>query len=69
MSHTIEHVSDNLIKITVVVPKEKVVAAMHVAADELSRVMNFPGFRPGAASYDVVKQRVGEMKILEEAGE
>lgn len=69
MSHSIENVSDNLIKITVVVPKEKVVAAMHVAAEELSRVMNIPGFRPGAASYDVVKQRVGEMKILEEATE
>lgn len=69
MSHTVEHVSDNLIKITVVVPKEKVLAAMHVSAEELSRVMNFPGFRPGAASYDVVKQRVGEMKILEEAAE
>lgn len=69
MSHTIENVSDNLIKITVVIPKDKVIAAMHVAAEELSRVMNIPGFRPGAASYDVVKQRVGEMKILEEATE
>ncbi len=69
MSHTIEPLSDNLIKISVIVPKEKVLAAMHVAADELSRVMNIPGFRPGAASYDVVKQRVGEMKILEEAAE
>ncbi len=69
MSHTIEQVADNQIKITVVVPKDKVLAEMHIAADELSRVMNFPGFRPGAAGYDVVKQRVGEMKILEEATE
>lgn len=69
MAHTLEKVSDNLVKITVTVPKEKVSEAMIVAAKHLSSVINIPGFRPGAASYDVVKGKVGEMKILEEAAE
>jgi len=69
MAHTLEKVSDNLVKITVTVPKEKVREAMIVAAKHLSSVINIPGFRPGAASYDVVKGKVGEMKILEEAAE
>lgn len=69
MAHVLETVSDNLVKITVTVPKEKVAEAMIEAAKHLSAVVNIPGFRPGAAPYDVVKQRVGEMKILEEAAE
>jgi trigger factor len=69
MAHTLEKVSDNLVKITVTVPKEKVSEAMVAAAKHLSSVINIPGFRPGAASYDVVKGKVGEMKILEEAAE
>lgn len=69
MAHTLETVSDNLVKITVTVPKEKVSEAMIVAAKHLSSVINIPGFRPGTASYDVVKGKVGEMKILEEAAE
>lgn len=69
MAHSVEKVSDNLVKITVTVPKDKVAEAMVVAATHLSSVMNIPGFRPGAATYDVIKQKVGEMKILEEATE
>ncbi|MEK9155254.1 MAG: trigger factor [Patescibacteria group bacterium] len=68
-THVIQQVSDNLIKITVTVPKDKVADALQEAAKTISQVVNIPGFRPGAASYDVVKQRVGEMKILEEASE
>lgn len=68
-THVLENVGDNLVKITVTVPKDVVGAAMQTAAKTLSSVINIPGFRPGAASYDVVKQRVGEMKILEEASE
>lgn len=69
MAHTLETLGENLVKITVTVPKDKVAEAMRTAAKHISEVVNIPGFRPGAASYDVVKQRVGEMKILEEAAE
>jgi len=40
---------------------------MKGAAERLSQESNIPGFRPGKAPYDMIKQRVGEMAILEEA--
>ena len=42
---------------------------MATAAEVMAEHADIPGFRPGKASYDVVKQRFGEMKILEEAAE
>ncbi len=69
MAHVLSTVSENLVKITVTIPKDTVAEAMQRAAKHLSSVINIPGFRPGAAPYDIVKQRVGEMKILEEAAE
>lgn len=69
MAHTIETVGENMVKVTVTVPKEKVAKAMQEAAKHIAATVNMPGFRPGTATYEVVKQRVGEMKILEEAAE
>ncbi len=66
MPYTIE-IKDNKATFTVTVPAEKVTEGMKDAAEHLSEHSNIPGFRPGHATYDVVKQRVGEMKILEEA--
>lgn len=40
---------------------------MEHAAQELSQRTKIEGFRPGKASYDIVKGRYGEMAILEEA--
>lgn len=61
-------------------PKSQVELTIELAPDELrsflseavadiSREINIPGFRPGKAPYDVVKSRVGEMKIYQEAAE
>lgn len=36
-------------------------------AKKISKEMKIEGFRPGKAPYDIVKQKVGEMSILEEA--
>ncbi len=69
MPYIVAPVSDNLIKITVTIPAEKVTEAMQRSAKEISKAINIPGFRPGTASYEIVKQKVGEMKILEEATE
>ncbi|MFA5069747.1 MAG: trigger factor [Patescibacteria group bacterium] len=38
-------------------------------AANMSKEMNFPGFRPGKAPYDMVKERVGEAAIYQEAAE
>ena len=69
MNHTLVKINDNLVKLTVTIPKDKVADEMIKAAKHLSTVINIPGFRPGTASYDIVKQKLGAMKILEEAAE
>ncbi|MFH1367066.1 MAG: trigger factor [Patescibacteria group bacterium] len=38
-------------------------------AGQMSKEMNFPGFRPGKAPYDMVKEKVGEAAIYQEAAE
>ncbi len=69
MSHTFEKLSENKVKITVTIPAAAVTDACIEAAEHMSKEMSFPGFRPGHAPYDVVKQKVGEMAILEHAVE
>lgn len=69
MSHTLERLPENKAKLTVTIPADKVREAMQRSADQIAVHAKIPGFRPGKASYDIVKQRFGEMKILEEATE
>ena len=59
MSHTLERISDNKVKITVTIPAFEVEDACKEAAAHLSKEVDIPGFRPGNAPYDVVKQRLG----------
>lgn len=68
-THILQQINDNLVKITVTIARDVVQDAMKESAQHIARVVNIPGFRPGTAPYDVVQQRVGEMKILEEASE
>lgn len=63
----IENLPKNVVKLTVTVPAEDVQLAMEEAAIRLSEKSAIPGFRPGKAGYEIVKQRLGEMKIMEEA--
>lgn len=69
MPHVLERLPDNKVKLTVTIPAEKVTEAMERSAEIMAEHAKIPGFRPGKATYDVVKQRFGEMKILEEATE
>ncbi len=63
----IEDVSENKKKINFVVTLEEAQPYLDEAATRISKQQSIKGFRPGKAGYDVVKQHVGEMKILEEA--
>ncbi len=69
MAHDVTLLPDNKAKITVTIPADEVTAACQEAAAHLSEEVNIPGFRPGKAPYEVVKQKVGEMAILEHAAE
>lgn len=63
----IENLDKNQVKLTFTLSVEEVQPHLEEAAKRLSEKTQIPGFRPGKAGYDVVKNRVGEMKIYEEA--
>jgi len=68
MSYTIE-TKDNKAVLTLTIPAENVEEGMREAAKHMGEDSAIPGFRPGKATYDAVKQRVGEMKLMEAASE
>jgi len=63
----IEEQPKNIVKLTFTVTQAEAEPYLHEAATRLSETTSIPGFRPGKAGYDIVKQRFGAMKILEEA--
>ena len=63
----IEELPKCTVKISVTLPSGEVQPYLEEAANKISQNVSIPGFRPGKASYDSIKQRVGEMKIYEEA--
>lgn len=69
MSYTVQKLDDNKVKLTVTIPAAEFVDVCQHAAEHISQETKIPGFRPGKASYDVVKRHVGEQAILEHAAE
>lgn len=69
MAHIVERISDNKVKLTVTIPAQALTEATKHAAEHMAQEMKIPGFRPGKAPYEVVKQHVGEMALLEHAAE
>ncbi len=69
MPYTLKRDGDTQVTLTITVPAEQVERAMRHAAEHISEDSSIPGFRPGKASYEVIKERVGEMKLLESATE
>lgn len=68
MSYTTK-TDKNKVTFTITIPADEVTKAMKEAALRISETTNIPGFRPGKADYETIKNRVGDMKILEEATE
>lgn len=63
----IEEKEKGQVKFTFTVSVEEQQPFLEAAAEHISEHSTIPGFRPGKAGYEVVKQRVGEAKIMEEA--
>ncbi|HCB19565.1 TPA: trigger factor [Candidatus Uhrbacteria bacterium] len=63
----VEHLPKNIVKFTITIPLTELAPFLEDAAMHISQETSIPGFRPGKANYEIVKQRVGEMKIYEEA--
>ena len=68
MPYTVE-TKDNKATFTLTIPQDDVEEGMREAAKGLAKETKIDGFRPGTATYEVLKQRLGEMKILEAAAE
>lgn len=69
MTHKIEKQEDNKVLVTMTIPAADVEVGMRAAAERLSKTTEIKGFRPGKATYDVIEQRFGKMKLIEEAAE
>ena len=67
MSYTIQKQPKSTVEFNFTITPEEVEPFLHAAAERLSQKSSIPGFRPGKAPYEMIKQRVGEMAILEEA--
>lgn len=63
----VENLPHNTVKITVTIPQDELKPYLEAAANALSEETAIPGFRPGHAGYEIVKNRVGEMRIYEAA--
>jgi len=69
MSHKLETLEKNRVKLTITIPAEEVEEGMRHTAEHVSEESSIPGFRPGKAPYETVVKRMGEMKLLEAASE
>lgn len=69
MSHTLKKVEKSQAELTITVTPAEYAKDIQAAAVRLSERAAIKGFRPGKAPYEMVKQQLGEIKIMEEAME
>ncbi len=67
MQQTLKKLEKSQVELVITVTPADYAKDMEAAAARISQRAAIHGFRPGKAPYDIVKQSVGEIKILEEA--
>lgn len=67
MTTAFEKISPTQLTIVVSMPYAELEPLLAKAGEKLSSEIEIEGFRKGKAPYEIVKQKVGEFKILEEA--
>jgi len=67
MTHTLKQRPKSQVELIITVAVADYQKDMETAATRISQRAAIHGFRPGKAPYDIVKQQIGEIKILEEA--
>ena len=67
METAVEHLEENKVKISVEIDAHDVDHAFEHALADLAKDVRVPGFRPGKTPIAVVRQRVGEEALAEEA--
>lgn len=69
MNVSVKKLPKSQVEFSIEVSHEEMQPYVIQAAADLAKELSIPGFRPGKAPFDVIKQRVGEMKIYQEAAE
>jgi len=67
MQVTKKDLEKSQIELTVELSNEEFVPYIEKGAEKVSHEVKIEGFRPGKVPFDVLKQKIGEMTILEEA--
>jgi trigger factor len=67
MSHSVKKLDQGQVELTITITPSEYKKDLEQAASRLGERAAIKGFRPGKAPYDMVKQQLGEQKILEEA--
>ncbi len=67
MQITKNDLGKNQIELLIELTAEEVAPHLKTAANKLSQTSQIPGFRPGKAPYETIKNRFGEMAILQHA--
>ena len=67
MNVTVKKIERGRVVVTVELSPAEYEPFLHKAAETISQQTSIPGFRPGRASLEVVKQRVGEDQLWQEA--
>ncbi len=69
MNHVVKKLEKSQVEISFTLSPDELKKDMEAAALRLSQRAAIKGFRPGKAPYEMIKQQLGEGKILEEAVE
>ena len=69
MSYTLKRLENSELEFTFTLTPDEYRKDLESAAVRLSERAAIKGFRPGKAPYEMVKQQLGEIKIMEEAAE
>ncbi len=69
MSYEIKKLENSVVEMTFTVSPKEYQKYLEAAAVRLSERAAIKGFRPGKAPFEIVKQQLGEIKIMEEAAE
>ena len=67
MQHELKKLEKSQVELTITVEPKDYKKDLEEAAVRISERAAIKGFRPGKAPYEMVKQQVGEIKIIEEA--
>lgn len=62
-----KELANSQIELSVEVSSDELQPYLEKGAQKVSEQVKIEGFRPGKAPYDILKQKIGEMTILEEA--